>query len=159
MSTQIIKIFKQVLGATLQLGGQNVLAPTKKAYTQVRPSPSRTQYQPIASRSQYGPVVGSALPVERVAVDGLVQPSTQRETGQAPSAGRATTTAPRLGPTRRPKVPPVRIDTCIVGNDATCKEEFHEVCRTDLGVSSCYCKPGFGRKTHRGLCKSNDINK
>ena len=29
-----------------------------------------------------------------------------------------------------------------------------QVCRTDLGVSSCYCKPGYGRKSHRGICKS-----
>ena len=29
-----------------------------------------------------------------------------------------------------------------------------KVCRTDLGVSSCYCKPGYGRKSHRGMCKS-----
>jgi hypothetical protein len=28
------------------------------------------------------------------------------------------------------------------------------VCRTYLGVSSCFCKPGYGRKNHRLLCKS-----
>ena len=50
--------------------------------------------------------------------------------------------------------PPVRIDTCIVGNDNTCKVKHHEICKTYLGVSSCYCKPGYGRKNHRLLCKS-----
>lgn len=139
----------QVIGATLQLGGQNVLSPSKSPFTRVRPSPTRTrQPSPSPTRSNFGPVVGSALPVERVEVLPTVLPSTQR-VGQ----GRVTTAAPRPGPTRRPRVPAVRIDTCIVGNDATCKEEHYEVCRTDLGVSSCYCKPGYGRKSHRGMCK------
>jgi hypothetical protein len=144
-----------VIGATLQRGGKNVLSPTKAPFTRAaQPArPTRTKYRPSPSPTQYGPVVGSALPVERVEVNPLVQPSTQRgAAGQA----KATTTPPRAGPTRRPRVPAVRIDTCIVGNDATCKQEHFEVCRTDLGVSSCYCKPGYGRKAHRGLCKSEN---
>ena len=47
-----------------------------------------------------------------------------------------------------------RIDTCIVGDDTTCEMEKHEVCKTYLGVSSCFCKPGYGRKNHRQKCKS-----
>lgn len=139
----------QVIGATLQLGGQNLLDATKSPYIYRKSVPTRTTYKdPNPNRAGFGPVVGSALPVEVVEEDSP-QPSTQRGAGQ----GRPPTVQPRPGPTRRPRVPPVRIDTCIVGNDATCKEEYHEVCRTDLGVSSCYCKPGYGRKTHRGLCK------
>ncbi len=58
------------------------------------------------------------------------------------------------GPTRKPSAPPIRIDTCIVGDDSTCEREKHEVCRTRLGVSSCYCSPGYGRRNHRHKCKS-----
>lgn len=36
----------------------------------------------------------------------------------------------------------VRIDTCIVGDDTTCDTAQNEVCKTDLGVSSCHCSPG-----------------
>lgn len=36
----------------------------------------------------------------------------------------------------------VRIDTCIVGDDSTCDLAQNEVCKTDLGVSSCHCRPG-----------------
>lgn len=36
----------------------------------------------------------------------------------------------------------VRIDTCIVGDDSTCDIAQNEVCKTDLGVSSCHCRPG-----------------
>lgn len=59
-------------------------------------------------------------------------------------AGSSTTHA---GPTRphyrqRPTQPPVRIDTCIVGDDSTCDQAQHERCKTDSGVSSCHCRPG-----------------
>ena len=60
----------------------------------------------------------------------------------------------KLVPTRRPPAPPIRIDTCIVGDDTTCQIDKHEVCRTNLGVSSCDCKPGYGRSSHRKACKS-----
>ena len=60
----------------------------------------------------------------------------------------------KLVPTRRPPAPPIRIDTCIVGDDTTCQIDKHEVCRTHLGVSSCDCKPGYGRSSHRKACKS-----
>jgi len=122
-----------IRGATLQIGGKDVYKPTRK-----------TSYD----KSKYGPVVGSALPVEQVKLDPTVEPAVY-----VPIANRKTTTPPRPGPTRRPPAPPVRIDTCIVGNDNTCKVKHHEICKTYLGVSSCYCKPGYGRKNHRLLCK------
>ena len=52
----------------------------------------------------------------------------------------------------RPVVPLVRIDTCIVGDDTTCDVKMNEKCKTELGISSCQCKPGFGRSTPRGMC-------
>lgn len=42
----------------------------------------------------------------------------------------------------RPQQPPVRIDTCIVGDDTTCDMAQNEKCKTDAGVSSCHCRPG-----------------
>ncbi|CAG0921445.1 unnamed protein product [Notodromas monacha] len=48
----------------------------------------------------------------------------------------------------------LEIDTCIVGDDSTCKAEENESCRTVFGVSSCYCRPGYARKKHREPCKT-----
>lgn len=59
---------------------------------------------------------------------------------------------------RRPSLPPVRIDTCIVGDDSTCNEEQFESCRTENGVSSCVCRPGYARKRHREPCKGTNSN-
>ncbi|XP_067136278.1 uncharacterized protein [Centruroides vittatus] len=59
-------------------------------------------------------------------------------------------------PSRKPysptQIPKVRIDTCIVGDDTTCNVEKNERCVTEYGVSSCYCKPGYGRTLQRGPC-------
>ncbi|XP_075218049.1 uncharacterized protein LOC142322852 [Lycorma delicatula] len=52
----------------------------------------------------------------------------------------------------RPTHPPVRIDTCIVGDDSTCDAVQHEHCRTEFGVSSCQCRPGYSRRRHREPC-------
>ncbi|XP_064470917.1 mucin-2-like [Ornithodoros turicata] len=46
----------------------------------------------------------------------------------------------------------VRIDTCIVGDDSTCDNQLNEWCKTELGVSSCHCRPGFTRSIPRGPC-------
>lgn len=54
---------------------------------------------------------------------------------------------------RRPSQPPVRIDTCIVGDSSTCDASQHEACATVLGVSACHCKPGFARLQHSLPCK------
>ncbi|CAG9764307.1 unnamed protein product [Ceutorhynchus assimilis] len=53
----------------------------------------------------------------------------------------------------RPSQPPVRIDTCIVGDDSTCDASQHEVCRTELGVSACHCRAGTARRKHRDPCR------
>ncbi|XP_046682010.1 uncharacterized protein LOC124368728 isoform X3 [Homalodisca vitripennis] len=53
---------------------------------------------------------------------------------------------------RRPAHPPVRIDTCIVGDDSTCDKAQNERCRTEVGVSSCHCRPGYSRRKHREPC-------
>lgn len=43
----------------------------------------------------------------------------------------------------------VRIDTCIVGDDSTCDIAQNEICKTDVGVSSCHCRPGKIRQLER----------
>ncbi|XP_076259530.1 calcium-binding EGF-like domain-containing protein pawn isoform X2 [Rhynchophorus ferrugineus] len=53
----------------------------------------------------------------------------------------------------RPSQPPVRIDTCIVGDDSTCDVSQHEICRTESGVSACHCRPGTARRKHRDPCR------
>jgi len=52
----------------------------------------------------------------------------------------------------RPSTPLVRIDTCIVGDDSTCGSNLNEHCKTEMGISSCQCKPGFGRIAPRSVC-------
>ncbi|CAG9794257.1 unnamed protein product [Diatraea saccharalis] len=55
-------------------------------------------------------------------------------------------------PYRRPH-PPIRIDTCIVGDDSTCDQAQNEKCRTESGISSCQCRPSYARRTHRDPCR------
>ncbi|KAK6620219.1 hypothetical protein RUM44_006620 [Polyplax serrata] len=62
-------------------------------------------------------------------------------------------TAPPRRPFKRPSHPPVRIDTCIVGDDSTCDSAQNEMCKTEDGVSSCHCRPGYNRKKHRDTCR------
>lgn len=69
------------------------------------------------------------------------------------NAGKTLPNLIRRPHTRRPSIPPVRIDTCIVGDDTTCNSDQGEVCRTDAGVSSCVCRSGYARRRHREPCK------
>jgi len=66
--------------------------------------------------------------------------------------GSASSTKKRPTYQRRPVQPPVRIDTCIVGDDSTCDKAQNERCRTEQGVSSCHCRPGYSRRKHREPC-------
>ncbi|XP_023724328.1 uncharacterized protein LOC111873651 isoform X2 [Cryptotermes secundus] len=60
---------------------------------------------------------------------------------------------PRRPYNKRPTHPPVRIDMCTVGDDSTCDSAQNEMCRTELGVSSCHCRPGYSRRKHREPCR------
>lgn len=63
---------------------------------------------------------------------------------------------PRRPPAYRPRPRPqatVRIDTCIVGDDSTCDQAQNEKCRTEAGISSCQCRPGFARRAPRDPCR------
>ncbi|KAL4712238.1 hypothetical protein ACJJTC_011099 [Scirpophaga incertulas] len=55
-------------------------------------------------------------------------------------------------PYRRPQ-PTVRIDTCIVGDDSTCDQAQNEMCRTESGISSCQCRPGYAKRSQRDPCR------
>ncbi|KFM56749.1 hypothetical protein X975_19524, partial [Stegodyphus mimosarum] len=52
----------------------------------------------------------------------------------------------------RPRPNTIRIDTCIVGDDSTCDKKMNETCKTEQGISSCHCRPGFARSYTRGPC-------
>lgn len=82
---------------------------------------------------------------------GRVQPVPRPTTATTSSSSKSPSV--RRPPFRlRPSVPLVRIDTCIVGDDSTCEVKMNERCKTELGISSCQCRPGFGRSTARGMC-------
>ncbi|KAG8179688.1 hypothetical protein JTE90_021284 [Oedothorax gibbosus] len=52
----------------------------------------------------------------------------------------------------RPRPNTIRIDTCIVGDDSTCDPKLNETCKTEFGISSCHCRPGYARSYTRGPC-------
>ncbi|KAI5693234.1 hypothetical protein M8J75_011495 [Diaphorina citri] len=86
---------------------------------------------------------------------GLSPLQTQAPSAVAPSSPGATSpggSGARPPAWRKPAHPPVRIDTCIVGDDTTCDVAQHERCRTEVGVSSCHCRPGYSRRKHREPC-------
>ncbi|XP_051175207.1 uncharacterized protein LOC127290466 isoform X2 [Leptopilina boulardi] len=91
-----------------------------------------------ATRTQAPPLVGAGFAVAQEEIVATPRPVTQvrRPTFH-----------------RRPSQPPVRIDTCIVGDSSTCDASQHEACATVQGVSACHCKPGFARLQHSLPCK------
>ncbi|KAG7189129.1 hypothetical protein KM043_008697 [Ampulex compressa] len=101
--------------------------------------PTQQQIQP--TRTQPPSVLGTGYAV--------AQPDTP--TVSSRPAGSPLNRRPNYG--RRPTQPPVRIDTCIVGDTSTCDASQHEACATVQGVSACHCKPGFARLQHSLPCK------
>lgn len=75
------------------------------------------------------------------------------ETESPPPAPPKVPPRPHYRPRQPTQPPPVRIDTCIVGDDSTCDQTQNEKCKTDSGVSSCHCRPGFSRRKHRDPCR------
>ncbi|KAG8188383.1 hypothetical protein JTE90_019287 [Oedothorax gibbosus] len=67
-----------------------------------------------------------------------------------PNAGPVVRKPPAFRPP--PPLPEIRIDTCVVGDDSTCDMQMKEHCRTERGVSSCLCRPGYGRTVERTPC-------
>ncbi|XP_053976479.1 uncharacterized protein LOC128875137 [Hylaeus volcanicus] len=110
----------------------NLFESTDRTSTHVQTQPQPTKTQPPA-------VVGTGFAVP--------QPD--------PPAASPRPIGPIRRPTfhRRPTQPPVRIDTCIVGDTSTCDISQHEACATVQGVSACHCKPGYARLQHSLPCK------
>ncbi|GFT77850.1 EGF-like domain-containing protein [Nephila pilipes] len=69
-----------------------------------------------------------------------------------PGAGPILRKPPAFRPPPLPQLPEIRIDTCVVGDDSTCDVQLKEQCRTERGVSSCLCRPGYGRTIERSMC-------
>ncbi|XP_025266984.1 uncharacterized protein LOC105249668 isoform X1 [Camponotus floridanus] len=103
-------------------------------------TPAATHVQPQPTRTQPPPIIGTglAIPQPDVPVASLRPNGPNRR--QPPLY-------------RRPTQPPVRIDTCIVGDTSTCDANQHEACATVQGVSACHCKPGYARLQHSLPCK------
>lgn len=109
---------------------------SRVASTVVKPTKTVTDNTVQVTGTGYA-VPHSDAPATPTRPTGLVKPSQQRR--------------PPFG-AKRPQ-PTVRIDTCIVGDDSTCDAGQQEMCRTDMGVSSCHCRPGHSRRKHREPCR------
>lgn len=116
----------------------------------------RTYISLFGSTETPGPVKPTAVdrsPVKPTSGFGSVHQG-QVQPGSLPSGGQQQAQQrPKRPYHRRPQQPPVRIDTCIVGDWSTCDSDQHEICKTEQGVSSCHCAPGYSRHSHRQPCK------
>ncbi|XP_020709953.2 uncharacterized protein LOC105689295 [Athalia rosae] len=106
------------------------------------PSSSTTLAQPQPTRTQSPPIIGTGYAV--------AQPDPPAVTTRPSPTSNPVRRPPYQ---RRPAQPPVRIDTCIVGDSSTCDGGQHEACATVQGVSACHCKPGYARLQHSLPCK------
>uniref|UniRef100_A0A182QG21 EGF-like domain-containing protein n=1 Tax=Anopheles farauti TaxID=69004 RepID=A0A182QG21_9DIPT len=139
--------------------------------TQVQATPVRTNGPaPGATERPKPPKLGPTPPVLQPGIvgTGYAVPETESPVhagplgSNKPGAGSAHGATGHRGPLvhqTRPKypgalgLPPVRIDTCIVGDDSTCDQAQNERCKTENGVSSCHCRPGYARRKHREPCR------
>ncbi|KAG1693486.1 sperm flagellar membrane protein [Nymphon striatum] len=108
-----------------------------------RDKPSRNIFQNRRPGSGNAQVVGSGIRFGGTNADGL-----------RPARPARPPSRPRPKSNYKPNLPPLRIDTCVVGEDSTCDHKLNEQCRTEQGVSSCICRPGFARTGSRGPCFS-----
>lgn len=120
---------------TRTIDGTRGVANSKSAYPAGKPSGSFTQ---------------SASPSNSPKSGGSNSNSKANREPSASSSAKPYVRRPQFRP--RPNVPIVRIDTCIVGDDSTCDISLNEKCLTELGLSSCQCRPGFARIQPRTLC-------
>ncbi|XP_032675585.1 uncharacterized protein LOC116846171 [Odontomachus brunneus] len=131
---------------TSAVGGQGYVSiDGKRTYLNLFDNTDRTptgptHVQPQPTRTQPPPIIGTGLAIP--------QPDAPVATSRPNGPNRR---QPPLY--RRPTQPPVRIDTCIVGDTSTCDASQHEACATVQGVSACHCKPGYARLQHSLPCK------
>nr|CAH7744786.1 unnamed protein product [Callosobruchus chinensis] len=105
-----------------------------------------------APSTTHGVVKPTAPLHNQVTGTGYAVVDTEKPTKQNLGGVKATR-RPIYGRPTRPSQPPVRIDTCIVGDDSTCDASQHEICRTESGVSACHCRPGTARRRRRDPCR------
>ncbi|XP_018494727.1 uncharacterized protein LOC108864160 [Galendromus occidentalis] len=121
-----------------------------------KPNPTSTSSTPALLTKTHGIGKPYVVPVD---VD-PVRPSVQQSGfGHIKQASRNATPLPNIKqkakrPTFKTKTNAtlVRIDTCIVGDDSTCDANVNEWCKTDQGISTCTCRPGYARTQPRGPC-------
>lgn len=93
---------------------------------------------------------------ESSSINSQVRNSSNEVTSAPIASSSSSSQAPKIRrPTFKPKpaVPPIRIDSCIVGDDSSCDQSHNERCVTEYGISSCHCKPGYARLSQlRGYC-------
>ncbi|CAG5005343.1 unnamed protein product [Parnassius apollo] len=111
--------------------------------SRVQPVPHQSLPPQMPPQSPLGPATGTGVAIP---ADDIPQPPTL-----PPRRTHPVHTRPQQ-PYRRPQ-PTVRIDTCIVGDDSTCDQAQNEKCRTEAGISSCQCRPGYARRIHRDPCR------
>uniref|UniRef100_A0A182WIQ2 EGF-like domain-containing protein n=1 Tax=Anopheles minimus TaxID=112268 RepID=A0A182WIQ2_9DIPT len=137
--------------------------------TQIQPTVTRTNSPPVSTeRPKPPPKLGPTPPALQPGIvgTGYAVPETESPihagpigNNKSPSSGSGQLHRVPSVHQNRPKypgalgLPPVRIDTCIVGDDSTCDQAQNERCRTENGVSSCHCRPGYARRKHREPCR------
>lgn len=105
------------------------------------PQHTNSQIQPTKSYNQLPGITGTGT------VEVETEPTTTKKHPfshqQQQQQNNRPITRPKFpaAPLQQPSIP-VRIDTCIVGDDSTCDQTQNEKCKTENGVSSCNCKPG-----------------
>ncbi|KPI96671.1 Protocadherin Fat 4 [Papilio xuthus] len=118
--------------------------------TKVQAGPHHTPPPPQSPQPALGAAIGTGVAIP---ADDVPSPPPRRNPAHPahpPHLAHAPHTRPQTY--RRPQ-PTVRIDTCIVGDDSTCDQAQNEKCRTESGISSCQCRPGYARRTHRDPCR------
>ncbi|CAH1956225.1 unnamed protein product [Acanthoscelides obtectus] len=106
-----------------------------------------------APSTTHGVVKPTAPLHNQVTGTGYAVVDAEKPTKQNLGGVKPTQRRPMYGRPTRPSQPPVRIDTCIVGDDSTCDASQHEICRTESGVSACHCRPGTARRRRRDPCR------
>ena len=131
-------------------GQGSVYIDGRPTHFKIRPvNPTPATHHPAPGASSAKPQSGSNDGRSPSRVPPASSPPIPSASSQSPSKPPSV----RRQPFRpRPVVPLVRIDTCIVGDDTTCDVKMNERCKTEVGISSCQCRPGFGRTTPRGMC-------
>ena len=119
------------------------------AGNQTMPSGDIQDYVAASAQEPTISAQGGQDPAEAAHESAPPAPAPQSNTVAAPPTPRVR--RPTFKP--KPAVPPIRIDSCIVGDESSCDQTHNERCVTEYGISSCHCKPGFARLSQlRGYC-------